>query len=124
MYFIVFPNVFRPFKDAVPEHTEIFFQQDNIGRFLCNIDCVIHRDPDICSPDRGSIVDPVPKIADHVIILHQCPDDPFFLGRGNPGEYVRLLNCAGKGVAVHPCDLAPFNYPADREVESRYIRDG
>lgn len=80
-----------PLLDAGAHHVEIVLQQHEIGRLLGDVDRLIDRDADIGSVQRGSIVDAVAEIADHVAALLQRQHDPLLLVRIDLGENVGAL---------------------------------
>ena len=84
--------------DAVFQHEETFFQQDNVGRFFGHIHGRIHRNSDIRRFECRGVVDAVTLIPDNVTGDLQLPDDLFLLVRRQSREDVRFFYRFGKRV--------------------------
>ena len=69
------------FDHSLLQHHQIFFQEDQIGRFLGDIDRRIHGDPHVGGPQRRGIVDPVPHEAHHMPPALKGFDDALLMGR-------------------------------------------
>ena len=65
--------------NALHQHAQIMLQQNEIGRFLGDIDGAIDRNADIRGVERRGIVDTVAQISDDIPGRAQRTDDAFFL---------------------------------------------
>ena len=61
------------------QHAQIMLQQNEIGRFLGDIDGAIDRNADIRRVESRRIVDAVAEISNHIAGRAQRTDDAFFL---------------------------------------------
>ena len=52
MYLVMFPNTRRPSTTSVLEHPEVLLEQDQVRRFLRDVDGVVHRDTHVGRPQR------------------------------------------------------------------------
>lgn len=74
------------FDDALLQHHQVFFQQNNVRRFLRYIHRGIHRDADISSFHGGSVIDAVPHKADSVAVFPKDGYDTRLLIWGQLGK--------------------------------------
>ena len=69
------------FEEPVLQHQQVLLQQDEVGRFLRDIDRVVHRDADVGRAERGCVVDAVAHEADDVTVALERAHDPFLVRR-------------------------------------------
>ena len=77
-----------PLQDALLQHHQAFFQQDDIGRLLGDVHRTVHRNPDIRRAQCRGIVDPVAHKAHHVAVGLEQAHDALLVRRREPGEHV------------------------------------
>ena len=91
---------------AVAEHRQALLQEDDVGRFLGDVDGAVDRDADVGGLERRAVVDAVAQIADHVPVAVQRIDDRRLLRRRDLGEHRRGLgqaaNCSASSVSISP----------------------
>ncbi len=47
MYLMMLPKILAPFDDAFLQHQQALFQQDDVGRFLGDVDGGVDRNADV-----------------------------------------------------------------------------
>ena len=85
-----------PLEHAVAEHRQALLEQDDVGRFLGDVDGAVHGDADVGGLEGGTVVDAVPQKADDVPLSVQGIDDGRLLGRRDFCEHGRGLGQSGQ----------------------------
>ena len=88
------------FDDAVLQHEQAFFQENDVRGFLGDVDGGIHGNADVRRLHGGGVVDPVAQKADHVAVALQGADDLFFLGGREPREHSCFFSQRGQLLVV------------------------
>ena len=81
IYFMILHEDFAPFDDTLLKDQQAFFQQDDVGQFLGDIDGGVDRDPDVRGFESRTVVDAVAKKADHAAFEMQSLDNSLLLRR-------------------------------------------
>ena len=66
MYFVMFPENPTALQHAITEHCQALLEQDDVSRFLGDVDGAIHRDADVCCLECRTVIDAVPQEPDDV----------------------------------------------------------
>ena len=109
MYLMMLPKILRPSMTPSCEHQQALFEQDDVGRFLGDIDGGVDRDADIGGFQRRAVVDAVAQEADHVALACRALTIRSF--------------CAGvslaKTVVRRPCPASSRSLSARSRLPSR-----
>ena len=93
------------FDHAFFQHHQAAFEQDDVGRFLGDVDGGIDRNADVGGPQRRCIVDAVAHEADDVAVGAQAAHDALFVQRRELGKNRVLLHGQRQRLVVHAVDL-------------------
>ena len=80
-----------PFQHTLFQHHQTLFEQDQVSRLLCDINCGVDRDPDVGRAQGRCIIDAVAHEADHMAIVVQHAHDALLMHRaqlGKPGGHI------------------------------------
>ena len=102
-------------QHALLQNQQAVFQQDDVGRFLGDIDRAVDRDPTSAAFRAGASLMPSPMNPDHVSVALQRPDDAFLVRRDQPGKDVVVSSGLGQLRLAHRLDLG-----AEQEVLRRH----
>ena len=108
--------------DALLQHHQVFFQQDDVCRLLGYVHGGIHRDADVSSFHGGSVVDTVPHKAHGVAIFPQDGHHPCLLVRGQLRKHIGALCCPGKLCIGHMVQVGTQQHIAD--LQPHLLADG
>ena len=86
--------------DAVLQHEEAFFEEDDVGRLLGDVDRGVDGDAHVGRLHREHIVDAVAHEADDVPLGPQRLDDLLLLVGREPGQHIGFIHRAGEGRLV------------------------
>ena len=92
---------FAPLDDALLQDHQVFFQQNDVSRFLCHIHGGIHGDTDVGRLHGRSIVDTVPHKAHGVAVLPEDGDYTGLLLGGQLGEHIGGFGGSGQFGIAH-----------------------
>ena len=108
---------FPAFQDALFQHHQVFFQQNDIRRFLRHIHSGVHGDSDVCRFHGCGVIDAVAHEAHGMSLLPQNTDHPGLLIRSQFGKHVGVLRSLGQlgiahllqvGAQEHIAHLQPY----------------
>ena len=108
--------------DALLQHHQVFFQQDDISRLLRYIHSSIHRNPNIGGFHRCGVVDPVPHKAHGMSVLPQNGDHSGLLVRRQFGKYIGGFRCPCQFLIAHPVQVGAKKHIAD--FQAHLFADG
>ncbi|CAN3997986.1 Phosphoadenosine phosphosulphate reductase domain-containing protein, partial [Dysosmobacter welbionis] len=85
------------FDNALLQNHQVFFQQNNIGRFLCYVYGGIHRNADVSGFHSGGIIDSIAHETNSMAVFPENRNHTCFLAGRQLGKYV--------GGFCGPCQL-------------------
>ena len=91
--------------DAAFEHHQILLQQNQIGRFFCDVGRSIHRNANVRGTQCGSIVDAIAQESHNVTFAAQDTNDSLLVRGREAGEECCLLCRLGQFGVGHFLDF-------------------
>ena len=117
MYLIVLPKVLRPSITPSIEYQETFLEEDDIGRFLGDVDRRVDRDADIGFAERAGVVDAIAHEPHGVSARAQCANDAHLVVRREFGEHDATIGDLADRAVVESGELAPKHNVIDRQSD-------
>ncbi len=106
-YFMILPKVSRPLSTPSSSTIRLFFQEDDVGRFLGDVGAAVHRNTDVGIAQGRGVVDAVTEETHGVTVGLQRLEHPGFLQRRQLGEHRAFLDPCLEGGFVHLLDVLP-----------------
>ena len=103
--------------DARLQDEKRFFQEDHVGRRLCDIDGRVDTDADVGGPQRRRIVDAVAHEPHGVIACLQGPDNPLLVRRRHAGEERGLRHGVGELSVGHGIEVGAKKHMLRRQAD-------
>ena len=98
-----------PFDDALLQHHQALFQQNDVRCFAGDIHRAVHGDTDIRRTQGWRIVDAVAHKAHYVPFTTQQSDDAFFMHRRQAGKQRGALGKLGQLIVGQVLNVAPHD---------------
>ena len=108
-----------PFDDALLQHHQALFQQNDICRLAGDIHRAVHGDTDIRRTQGWGIVDAVAHKAHHVPFTTQQSDDAFFVHRRQAGKQRGAQGKLGQLIVGQVLNVAPHHDVA--RVQAHFV---
>ena len=104
------------FDNAFFQNHQVFFQKNNVCRFLRDIDCVIHRNANVGGLHCRSVIDTITHEANGMAVIAKDSDDAGLLSRRELCKYVSMLRRFCQSVVVHLVNIGAQQQVVDLQA--------